>query len=117
MVLQRNTSSGPSRIYQRAVGTFFGVLIGGIVFIFPLSILWMIVIIAFIGGVRSYLKVRNYAVYSMAMTPLLFILLSGGKPISFELIVDRLMYTFVGCIIAFVFGYFIWAGVEKTKIS
>lgn len=115
LVLQRNTSSGPSRIYQRVVGTFFGVLIGGIVFIFPLSILWMIAIVAFIGGVRSYLKVRNYAVYSMVMTPLLFILLSGGKQISFELIIDRLMYTFVGCIIALVFGYFIWTGVEKTK--
>ncbi|QPA30537.1 FUSC family protein [Thermaerobacillus caldiproteolyticus] len=116
LVLQRNTSSGPSRIYQRAVGTFFGVLIGGIVLIFPLSILWIIVIVALIGGVRSYLKVRNYAVYSMVMTPLLFILLSRGKQISFDLIIDRLMYTFVGCTITLVFGYYIWTGVEKQKL-
>lgn len=115
LVLQRKTSIGPSRIYQRALGTFFGVLIGGAILIFPLSFLWIVVIVAFIGGIRSYLKTQNYVFYSMAMVPLLFILLGKGKHISFDLMIDRLVYTFAGCIIALVFGYFLWTAPEKQK--
>ena len=115
LVLQRNAANGTSRIFQRATGTFFGVLLGAAVLAFPLSMPWLVLIVACIGGVRRYLKVRNYAVYSMAMTPLLFILLNRGKQISFDLMVDRLIYTLVGCIIALVFDYWLWTVGEKRQ--
>ncbi|MDD1729808.1 MAG: hypothetical protein LUQ50_12150, partial [Methanospirillum sp.] len=61
-----------------------------------------------LAGLRPLLKVRNYTLYSMVMTPLVIILLEFGDPISSSVLFDRLIDTMIGVIVAVSLGYLMW---------
>jgi uncharacterized membrane protein YccC len=70
---------------------------------------WLFVlVVAVLGGLRPFLKARNYALYSVVMTPLVVLLLDFGQTASVATIGYRLADTVIGCAIALVVGYLPW---------
>lgn len=107
IVVHRRFGDTISRVFKRAVGTFTGVVAGSLLLLWSPPAGLLVLVVAVLAGLRPLLKVRNYALYSAAMTPLVLILLEFGNPVSPELIAYRLIDTVLGVSIAVVLGYLI----------
>ena len=108
IVVQPNIDNLLKRMNKRAIGTIIGIIISMIFiyFIPPVSVI--VLIIAILAALRSILKEKNYLAYSVVMTPLVIILLDFGNLSSFNIVLDRLYCTLIGCGISFIFGYYLW---------
>lgn len=108
IVVQRSFEATSSRLSQRAIGTFTGVLAVSILLLWSPPIGLLVLIVMVLAALRPLLKVRNYTLYSAIMTPLVLILLDFGEPMPSELITYRLIDTVIGLSIVIVLGYLIW---------
>lgn len=108
LVLQRNFASAFTRILQRGIGTAAGVLLSGLLLLWTLPSWGFVLIIGILAALRSFFQERNYAIYTMIMTPLIMLIISLGKTVTGSLLIERLLDTTIGCIIALTLGYFIW---------
>lgn len=106
LVVQRDHRSAFGRSVERGVGTAIGIVVGSAVLSVPLAV--GVVAVGVIGAVRPYLKQANYTAYTIAMTPLVVILQSMGRPMPASLLVERLVDTALGCLISVVFGLAVW---------
>ena len=108
IVVQRDITKLLPRMFQRGAGTFLGVILSCLFIIF-VPVTWLLVlIIGALAAARVVLRETNYLAYAAVMTPLVIILLDFGRLSSWETILDRLLSTIVGCLISFVFGYYMW---------
>ncbi len=114
LVVQPGLETTGSRVFQRAIGTFAGVLAVSLLLLWSLPIGLLALIVMILAGLHPLLKVRNYALYSAVMTPLILILLEFGKPMTPEILSYWLIDTAVGLSIAIVLGYLIWS--EKDSL-
>jgi hypothetical protein len=108
IVVQRSFETTSSRVFQRAIGTFAGVLAVSVLLLSSLPIGLLVLVVMILAALRPLLKVRNYALYSAVMTPLVLILLEFGKPMTPDIITYRLIDTVIGFSIVIVLGYHIW---------
>jgi uncharacterized membrane protein YccC len=107
-VVHRNIHHVPPRMFQRGVGTA-----AGVVFLVALSLLAptreaAIVLIAVLTGLRVHLKDLNYLAFSAVMTVLVILMLDFGSVLSYQTMLDRLVGTVLGCVLAYTFGYQFW---------
>jgi len=108
IVVHRDLPSALARTVQRTIGTFLGVLLVSI-FLLGFPPPWVIiVVVAVLAGARTILININYAAYTAAITPLIMLLLDFGRPPSTTILVNRLMATLAGCLIALILGYGGW---------
>jgi hypothetical protein len=108
IVIQRDITKLLPRMFQRGAGTFIGVILSCL-FIFFVPSSWLLVlIIGVLAAARVVLRETNYMAYAAVMTPLVIILLDFGRAPSWETILDRMLSTIAGCLISFVFGYYMW---------
>lgn len=114
LVVHRNFAAAFTRTFDRAVGTVVGVLLGGILVVWPLPSWGLIFVIGVFAALRPILRAHSYLAYSTMMTPLLVLLLSFGQVVSATLLLHRLVDTVVGAIISLVLGYFIWPSRQNT---
>jgi uncharacterized membrane protein YccC len=108
IVVQRSFETTSSRVFQRTIGTFAGVLAVSFLLLWSLPIGLLVLVVMILAALRPLLKVRNYALYSAVMTPLVLILLEFGKPMTPEIISYRLIDTVIGLSIGIILGYHIW---------
>lgn len=116
IVVHRRFGDTISRVSKRAIGTFAGVIAGSLLLLWSPPAGLLVLVVAVLAALRPLLKVRNYALYSAVMTPLVFILLEFGNPVSPAIIAFRLIDTAIGLFIAIVLGYLIWPS-RHSKIS
>jgi hypothetical protein len=109
LVVQRDLSSALARTLQRAVGTLVGVILGGAFMALGPSAWGSVVAIGVLAAARPVLRSGNYMVYSVAMTPLVILLLDLGAQDLASSLIDRLLATLVGCALALVLGFFPWS--------
>jgi len=115
IVVHRDLRNSLDRTLQRAIGTFFGVLLS---FLLALTVLpaWaLIAIIALLSAARSILREFNYAAYATVHTPLIILLIDLGRMPSGGVIVDRLAATLAGCAISLTLGYLLWSELRRTQ--
>lgn len=94
LVTERQVEPFPVKAIQRAVGTAIGVVAAELL---PALPGWALVGgIGTLAALRPLLQVRNYLAYAAAMTPLVVVLLDGGRPADPRVLVDRLVATLAG---------------------
>jgi len=108
LVVHRRPSASFDRAVQRGAGTVLGVLVGSL-FLVGRPPLWgLVAAFAVLAGARPVLRAGNYAAYSAAMTPLVVLLMDFGRARPPSVLVDRLLATLAGCVLALVLGYAVW---------
>jgi hypothetical protein len=108
LVMNRNLDTTISRIAPRAIGTYFGVLIAGLLFFWSLPLSLLILVISISAGLRIYLKTRNYFLYSALMSVLVITLLEIRDPLASGMMIYRVINTCIGLGITVVMGYLLW---------
>lgn len=117
IVVQRDITKLLPRMFQRGAGTFIGVILSCLfIFFIPVPLL-LVLIIGVLAAARLILRETNYLAYAAVMTPLVIILLDFGRASSWETILDRLLSTLVGCVISFIFGYYMWSKLMNSTKS
>ncbi|GEM_PF-1431758 len=107
------------RAVQRTVGTAMGVLLGGFLLAFvPVGPLF-ILIIATISFFLPWLSQRNYALTTLAVTPLVLVLIDFLSPVHHGLMYAdlRLLDTLTGCAIVLIFGYMLWPRRHASELN
>lgn len=90
---------------QRLAGTFAGVIVGLIVLAAVKQVFWMFVLSAFLLlGFFLFNRIR-YAISVMCITPMVIICLSIYNGHTDHIISERVLYTLIGCTIAFPAAY------------
>lgn len=115
IVLKRDLAYSQRRIFQRGIGTAVGVLIGSCLLLWSLPQWNSVVVIGLLGALRPIFKNRSYAIYAMLMTPLMLMMFSTGSPVTAHLLEYRLLDTMIGCVLAYVLGFYIWKNASQGK--
>lgn len=103
LVVQRDTGLAVQRTIERGLGTLLGVALSW--FLLGALPLWAtLVAVGVIGALRPYVKLANYTVYAMVMTPLVVLLTGLGTQPSVELLRERLVFTVIGCAVSLIVG-------------
>jgi hypothetical protein len=108
LIVQRNHEIMISRAAKRAIGTLAGVVIGSVLLLLYHPEWFLVLAIGVLAALRPFLRERNYALYSMVMTPLIVIVLEFGNDVSSMIMVYRFIDTMIGVSIAIFLGYAIW---------
>jgi Fusaric acid resistance protein-like len=114
IVVQRNLEAALPRALQRAGGTAVGVLLAAVVVLGPPPPWAAVLLIAAFAAARPVLMDANYAAYAAVMTPLVILLLDFGEGPSMAVVVDRLVATLAGCVVAVTLGYLGWGRLAPT---
>jgi uncharacterized membrane protein YccC len=105
---------------QRAVLRFTGTVLGGLIAAaLSLTVQEDIILIAFLPVLAFVaLSVRpiNYGLYTLALTPMIMVMLDVGHTATWETSFVRVADTFVGGILAVVGGYLLFPIWEKQKL-
>jgi len=86
----------PVRTTQRALGAAAGVLATGLLLVYAPPAWALVAVMGVLAGLRPLLRARNYLAYTAAMTPLIILLLDGGRPPGLGVLIDRLVATLIG---------------------
>jgi uncharacterized membrane protein YccC len=117
IVLKPDFGSVFARAVQRGVGTALGAVLGaGVLALNPNG--WVLVVL--VGAIAFLLpitQVRQFAMFSTTLTPLVILLLEIGHAGSWDLLQARLVDTVVACAIVLVFGYLLWPGSRTPRIG
>jgi hypothetical protein len=108
IVVHRDLKMALGRTLQRAVGTVLGVLLASLLVLGALPAWAIIATVAVLAAARPILREIDYTVYATLHTPLIILLSNFGHEQSWAVIVDRLVATAAGCVIAVTLGYFLW---------
>src|SRR5258708_31676262 len=105
---------------QRAVLRLTGTVLGGLIAAaFSLTIQEEVILMAILPLLAfAALSVRpiNYGLYTLALTPMIMVMLDVGHTANWETSFLRVLHTFIGGIIAVVGGYLFFPIWEKQKL-
>lgn len=87
------------RTTQRAMGTAIGVAATGLAWQAGLTAPLVVIALGLLAGLRAWLRPANYLAYSIVMTPLIMLIIDGGRPPEAGLLVDRLVATLIGALL------------------
>jgi uncharacterized membrane protein YccC len=105
---------------QRAVLRLTGTVLGGLIAaVLSLTIREEVILIAILPVLAfAALSVRpiNYGLYTLALTPMIMVMLDVGHTANWETSFLRVLHTFVGGILAVLGGYILFPVWEKQKL-
>ncbi|HZR51576.1 MAG TPA: FUSC family protein [Streptosporangiaceae bacterium] len=107
VVLKPDYGSVFARALQRGIGTVLGAVLGAVLLVW-LHGLWLLVPFAVLAGLLPLGRSRNYGLLAVFLTPLVVILIDLLSPAGWQLALDRLIDTLIGCGIALVVGFLPW---------
>lgn len=117
VVLKPDFGSVFARALQRAVGTVIGVGLGAVVVAtVPLDPLRIVAVAAFAALLPIAIR-RSFALFSAFVTPVIVLLIglvSGGD---WQIVVERLADTLIGCAIVLIAGYLLWPGTSQPRVG
>lgn len=99
MLMARHAEPVPIKTTQRALGTAIGVVFTGILFRTSLPATALAAVVGILAGARVFFRDRNYLAYSAVMTPLIVLIIDAGRPLDWQLLLDRLVATMAGALI------------------
>ena len=104
ILIRRDLGAAHPKILRRAAGTALGVLAAGLLLASGAPVWALALAVSLLAAARLLLKETNYAAYSAAMTILVLVLLDLGSDPSWNLLLDRLLATLAGCVLALSLG-------------
>ncbi|MFS3134267.1 FUSC family protein [Gluconacetobacter sacchari] len=99
LLCRRQLERVPVRASQRALGAMLGVLLSCLFLFHAPSRGEFILFLSGLGVASMMARARNYMLYSMVATPLIMILVGGGKVVDGAVLIDRLVFTLAGAIV------------------
>jgi uncharacterized membrane protein YccC len=117
IVLKPDFGSVFGRAVLRGGGTLVGALIGALILVVSPNGWVLVLLAAAIGFFLPIAQVRNYGMFSTVLTPLVVIQLDLASTGSWNLVVDRLVDTALGCAVVLIFGYLLWPGSRRPRIG
>jgi hypothetical protein len=96
LLCERRIEALPIKTAQRAFGTALGVLVAYAFVAFNVSAWGLAGAIGILAGLRTLLRATNYLAYTIAMTPLIILIMDAGRPLGIGVLIDRLIATLIG---------------------
>lgn len=96
LLTQRPIERLPVKLLQRVIGTVVGVALAWIVLASASAPAAMLVAAGVLGTLAPLARSRSYLLYSMAMTPLILLVLDYGKLTAWASLEDRVSATLIG---------------------
>jgi uncharacterized membrane protein YccC len=115
IVVHRSLGAALDRALHRAAGTVLGAGIVSLLLLASPSEWTKVALIGGLAAMRPLYRESNYTMYAAVMTPLVILLLDFQQDVSRGVIVDRLLATLVGCIIALTLGYLVWLKIVPAR--
>jgi uncharacterized membrane protein YccC len=107
IVLKPDYGSVFARAVQRGIGTIVGAVAGAVLLVLFHGA-WLLVPFGVLAALLPYGRNRNYGLLSTFLTPLVVVLVDLLKPVGWQLALDRLTDTVIGCAIVLLVGFAPW---------
>jgi uncharacterized membrane protein YccC len=117
IVLKPDFGSVFGRAVLRGIGTVVGVGIGAAVLGVGTRGWVLVVLIAVFAGGLAVGKVRNYAILSAFVTPLIIVQMELAAGGNWGVVLARLVDTVLGCAIVLIFGFLLWPGSRRPQVG
>lgn len=104
LLIERRPERLPLKTTQRVIGVLLGVCCAGLLSFLALPVWADVLVVAVLGGVRPFLRARNYLAYSIVMTPLMMMAMgTADHALPTSALLDRLFATvFAACLVLLV---------------
>ncbi len=104
LLIERRPERLPLKTTQRVIGVLFGVCCAGLLSFLALPAWIDVLLVAVLGGIRPFLRARNYLAYSIVTTPLLMMAMgTADHALPASALLDRLFATvFAACLVLLV---------------
>src|SRR5699024_2956714 len=121
IVLKPDFGSVFGRAVLRGAGTVVGVGVGAVGVATTATsgpTAWIVVVVvAVLAGGVPFGKVRNYAIMTSFVTPLIIMEIELSAGGDWAVVLARLANTVIGCAIVLVFGYLLWPGSLRPRVG
>jgi uncharacterized membrane protein YccC len=107
IVLKPDYGSVFARAVQRGIGTIVGAVAGAVLLVLFHGA-WLLVPFGVLAALLPYGRSRNYGLLATFLTPLVVVLVDLLKPVGWNLALDRLIDTLIGCAIVLLVGFAPW---------
>jgi uncharacterized membrane protein YccC len=108
IVLKPDFGSVFARAVQRGLGTVVGAVLGAVIIIVVPYGPWLLLPACLLAVLLPYGRSRNFALQAVFLTPLVVLFIDLLAPGGWQLAVDRLVDTLLGCAVVLLVGYAPW---------
>jgi uncharacterized membrane protein YccC len=116
VVLKPNFGGTLHRGVQRITGTVAGAFLAALVLSCIQDPVWLLVILALLSFATLTLRWANYVAFSIALTPMIMVMLDLAHPGTVTDSFLRIIHTIIGGALAIVCGYLLFPVWERSKL-
>jgi uncharacterized membrane protein YccC len=117
IVLKPNFGGTLQRAVQRITGTVLGALLAAVLLLVSTNPWWLLAALAVLAFATFALRNRNYTLFSLALTPMVMLMLDIAHPITVTDSFLRIVHTIIGSFIALLSGYLLFPMRESRRLS
>jgi len=116
VVLKPNFGGTLHRAVQRITGTVAGALLAALFLWFIKDTWWLLGLLALLSFATLTLRWANYVAFSLALTPMIMVMLNLAHPGTVTDSFLRILHTIIGGVLAIVAGYLLFPLWERSKL-
>ena len=116
IVLKPNFGGTLQRAVQRITGTVLGALLAAMLLLVLKNPWWLLAALAVLAFATFALRNRNYTLFSLALTPMVMLMLDIAHPITVTDSFLRVLHTIIGSFIALLSGYLLFPIRESRRL-
>jgi uncharacterized membrane protein YccC len=116
VVLKPNFGGTLHRAVQRITGTVAGALLAALLLWFVQDPAWLMGILVLLSFATLTLRWANYVAFSLALTPMIMVMLDLAHPGTVTDSFLRILHTIIGGVLAIVSGYLLFPVWERSKL-
>ncbi len=116
IVLKPNFGGTLQRAVQRITGTVLGALLAAVLLLVLTNPWWLLSALAVLAFATFALRNRNYTLFSLALTPMVMLMLDIAHPITVTDSFLRIAHTIIGSFIALLSGYLLFPIKESRRL-
>jgi uncharacterized membrane protein YccC len=115
-VLKPNFGGTLQRAVQRITGTVLGALLAAALLLVLTNPWWLLAALAVLAFATFTLRNRNYTLFSLALTPMVMLMLDIAHPVTVTDSFLRILHTLIGSVIALLSGYLLFPVKESRRL-
>jgi uncharacterized membrane protein YccC len=116
IVLKPNFGGTLQRAAQRITGTILGALLAAVLLLLSTNPWWLLAALTALAFATFALRNRNYTLFSLALTPMVMLMLDIAHPITVTDSFLRIVHTIIGSLIALLSGYLLFPTKESRRL-
>jgi uncharacterized membrane protein YccC len=116
VVLKPNFGGTLQKAIQRITGTVAGALLAAVLLWWVHDSVWLLLILALLSFATLTLRWANYVAFSLALTPMIMVMLDLAHPSTIADSFLRIAHTIIGGGLAIICGYLLFPVWERSKL-